>query len=124
MAYVKFASGVIRKWDDKISVGALITTYNDGYHILERIEFRSPVDGQNRHWTSLQEVIEHDTDEKYPPMFHYVKVLKSDGTKSKALKGQCEASYCKQVTLAETLIEMDKAKDEATNKFFAIKQFL
>lgn len=121
MAYIKFENGFVSKWDETISVGSLITTYNDGYHVLMRIEFREQLPGDRRN-----PVVEWSDKEAYPytPVFHYEKVLKGDGTKSKALTGQCDASFCKRVTLGDALAEMDKAREAATNKVLAIKQFL
>jgi hypothetical protein len=72
METVVYPNGVKLTWDNTIQVGQLITTYNIGYHVLERIEYRG--------------------DET--PLFHYVRV---DGRNR--YKNSCDASYCVRVTI-------------------------
>lgn len=120
MAFIKFESGVKLVWDETISVGELILTYHDGYHILERIEFRDLPEGyQDVH-------MEFSDKEAYPfsPLFHYVKVLKGDGTKSKALRSRCDASYCSRVSPELVKKQLDVEIEACTKKFNAIMTFL
>lgn len=121
MAYVKFENGVVLDWDETISVGTLIRTYYDGYHILERIEFN---DKAAEH-TSCK-AVEWSNKEaySYPPSFHFVKVLKGDGTPSKALRKHCNAHYCSRVTLDQVKASWFKEVDEAKAKFNAVISFL
>lgn len=92
MAFIKFKSGYVSQWDDTIKIGELITTYNDGYHILVSINYREPPD--------KDDVVECDPpDIKYAPIFVYRKVMKSDGTLvTRNTEQSCDASYCRRVT--------------------------
>jgi len=120
MAFVKFESGVKLVWDETISVGELILTYYSGYFILERIEFADAPKG------SSCKAVEWSDKEAYPypPSFHLVKVLKDDGTPSKAIRKSCCAYYCSRVTKDEVQALLCKEIDAANVKFSAISSFL
>ena len=119
MAFVKFSNGYVSMWDDTITVGTLITTYHSGYHVLERIEFREI---PKNHCGVT--VVEHDTQDSYPPVFHYVKVLSSAGDKSKVIRNSCEASFCKRVTAESVIAQYQAEIEAAAKKREAISQFI
>ena len=127
MTYIKFSNGVVREWDETISVGTLIRTYNDGYHILENIEFPDP---KPRNPELAGTIFDNwpvefsDPSIQAEPIFHYVKVLKGDGTKSKAVRGKCAAGYCSRVTEPEAMDAMAREVLAARDKDAAILQFL
>lgn len=120
MAFVKFDNGVVLDWDETISVGMLLRTYYSGYHILERIEFVAEPKG------SSCKAVEWSDKEAYPypPSFHLVKVLKDDGTPSKAIRKHCCAYYCSRVTKDEVQALLRKEIDTAEAKFNAVSSFL
>lgn len=127
MTYIKYSSGVVREWDETITVGTLIRTYNDGYHILENIEFPDP---KPRNPALLGTVFDvwpiefSDPSIQAEPIFHYVKVLKGDGTKSKAIRGSCAAGYCSRVTEKEAMDQLATEILAAHDKYAALYQFL
>lgn len=127
MAYVKFNNGVVLEWDETLTVGELITTYNDGYHILTNIDFRDPPPRKPELKDTVFDTwpIEwSDGAMRYSPIFHYTKVLKGNGERSKALNGSCDASYCKRVTHARADVEYEDAVLAAKRKLLAIRDFL
>lgn len=127
MAYVKYSNGVVLEWDENISVGSLITTYNDGYHILTEIQFREekPVPKELEGTIFGPRLVE-SSDPFYTasPIFHYTKVLKGDGTKSKAIRASCDASYCRKVTKDWTETQRAREVALAEAKAAAIATFL
>lgn len=122
MAFSLYSNGVRLQWDENLTIGSLITTYNEGFHVLTRIDFRDPPDDEGSSFNARLIQWSHD-DMKIPPLFHYVKVLKSNGQKSKAISGRCCASFCKQVTVEsrgnEYLEELTsvKAKHDAVMSY-------
>lgn len=120
MAFVKFQNGVTLTWDDTISVGTLIRTYNSGYHILHGIQFRDEPKGYTT------PAVEWSDKEAYPmsPLFHYTKVLKDDGTKSKAIVGVCDASYCSRVTEKVAANQLATEILAARDKYAALQSFI
>lgn len=110
MAYVKLSNGTVLTWDDTISVGTLITTANEGFHVLAMIEY-----GDINNITPGMTVVEHDTPDQCPPTFKYLKVLKGDGKKSQSRKGACSAALCKAVTKddVEAMLLAEKAAADA-----------
>lgn len=121
MAFIEYSNGLISRWDETITVGELITTYNDGYHILTRIEFRErPV----KYMSNPDIVALSHPEYEYTPLFHYVKVLKGDGTPSKRITSQCDAAYCQRVTKEQAKEAMLKAIKAEEDKFQAILNYL
>jgi len=119
MAFIEYSDGLISRWDETITVGELITTYNDGYHILTRIEFRErPV------MANPDIVARSHPEYEHTPLFHYVKVLKGDGTPSKRLTSSCDASYCKRVTREDAEAAMKDAIAREERKFLAILNYI
>ena len=122
MAFIKYDNGYISHWDETITVGSLITTYNEGYHILTRIDFRDPPKLTGYANPAIVERSHPEYD--YTPIFHYVKVLKSDGTPSKRLTSSCDASYCKRVTREDAEAAMKDAIAREERKFLAILNYI
>lgn len=122
MAFIKYDNGYISHWDETITVGSLITTYNEGYHILTRIDFRD----QPKLTGYVTPAIVERSHPEYDcsPVFHYVKVLKSDGTPSKRITSQCSAVYCQRVTKEQAKEAMLKAIKAEEQKFQAILKYL
>lgn len=116
MPYIEYENGHISRWDDKISVGQLISTYYSGYFILERIEYTEI--------SHSVKIIASDTTDTQAPIFHFVKVLNEDGTKSRQCRKSCSAIYCKKIT--PTWAEFNYAADLAAAQFKrdALKEFL
>lgn len=119
MAYIKFNNGYTSTWDETIKIGELITTYNEGYHILTNIEYRDrPIYDQ-------EDIVEKSHPEfNYSPLFHYIKVLKSDGTPSKKITSSCDASYCRRVTEEDAEAAMLAVIKAEEQKFQAILKYL
>ena len=127
MAYVKYSNGVVLTWDETISVGEMITTYNEGYHILTSIDFRdrparNPIYRSTVYDTYAIEW-SHDSMQN-TPLFHYTKVLTSKGTRSKSITSKCDASYCKRVTHAFATAQFDDEVLAASLKLNALRDFL
>ena len=119
MAFIEYSDGLISRWDETITVGELITAYNDGYHILTRIEFRE------RPVMANPDIVAHSHPEyERTPLFHYVKVLKGDGTPSKRITSQCSAAHCQRVTKEQAKEAMLKAIKAEEQKFQAILKYL
>lgn len=83
MTKVQYPSGLVLEWDDTITVGELIAAHDSGYHVLTRIEFR----------------------EEETPLFHYVMVVREDGTRVKkpGVTRVCDAVYCRRLTREDVL---------------------
>jgi len=125
MVKCEFSNGVVHEWDDTITLGSLITTYNDGYHILTRIEFRDRVsDPARRDDPEYVKFHPYVVSGENPPVFHYVKVLKGDGTKSKAITASCSSKYCRKVTLETAAADLRDTCQKANEKYHAIQRFL
>lgn len=120
MAFIEYSDGLISRWDETITVGELITTYNDGYHVLTRIEFRE----RSVNVSIFDIVARSHTEYECTPLFHYVKVLKGDGTPSKRITSQCDAVYCQRVTKEQAKEAMLKAIKAEEQKFQAILKYL
>lgn len=116
MPFIEYANGHTSRWDDTISVGQLITTYFSGFFILERIEY---LDIQ--HTVSI---LSSDTDEKQAPIFHFIKVLKEDGTESAKISKSCSAIYCNRVTRTTADFLYSSEVIKAVAKHDAIYKFL
>jgi hypothetical protein len=128
MAYIRYSNGNILEWDETLSVGELIRTRYQGYWILTGIEFTSPkprveslkgtiFDNYAIEWSN--KVLYEDV-----PIFHFVQVLKEDGTKSKSAKKTCHACYCSRVTEAEAMDQMAHEILAARDKYAAILNYL
>lgn len=94
------------EWDKSIEVGDIITAYHDGYHRLDKIELR---------FYAANDIFvkrgEAKVGEEYSPLFHYTKVMSSNGKKFRnGQKNCCDASYCKlaYVAIHETIMDMKK----------------
>lgn len=124
MQYILYSNGVRLEWDDTITVGELIRTYNDGYHILTKIEFRDEDEERDNSGLNITVVERSSDDYGATPIFHYVKVLKSDGTKSKSITSECDASYCSRVTLDEVIQQYHDEVKVAKNKLNALRNYL
>jgi len=83
------SNGVKLIWDETLKIGDLITTYHKGYWKLVNI---TPRKGS-------------------PPMFHYTKSFKPDGTPiaGKATM-ECDASYCRNAkgVIADELSKLNR----------------
>lgn len=103
MQTVTCANGVQLTWDDTLTVGELITTYNAGYHILHRVELR----------------------EGNAPLMYYTQVAKDDGTlvNGKAEKC-CDASYVRRVSRTRIEAEWSDALEAAHKKRDNLLQFV
>ena len=81
-------NGIQLEWDDTISVGQLITSYDSGYHVVTSIEQR----------------------ENKPPLFNYVRV---DGRRRQS---SCDASFCRKATAEMIERERVEAVNAANRK--------
>lgn len=92
-----YPNGWSADYDETIKVGDLITCYNEGYHTVTEIEDRP---GK-------------------PPLYYYVKAAKIDGVKSKRLKGNCCATYCRKA-----LASIDDEIDSHMKAIHRLKQLV
>lgn len=125
MAYIKYSNGNILTWDDTINIGELITTANDGYWILTRIEYpeHSMYREDFENSSFYKTFVESDTELKIPPRFHSIKVLKGDGSESKRLTNECFAYHCKRIT-QDDLVRMREEDIRVANaKFDSLRQY-
>jgi hypothetical protein len=123
MAWVEYENGVRNEWDENITVGQLITTYNKGFHVLTRIEFASDVPHRTQ---KTYRPVSGSNLALYPdsPIFYYTQVLREDGSKSKAIQNGCSAVFCAAVTGD---IAREKYLQESSNvakKWQAVRTFL
>ena len=127
MAFLQYSNGVRLEWDETLSPGALIRTYYKGYFVLEGIEFVDEPDANTRFaresYNISLESYSHE-DMKECPIFHFVQVLKEDGTKSKVLRKSCSAAYCTRVTKDEVVQQFKAESHQAAMKSLAIQSFL
>jgi hypothetical protein len=123
---LRFSNGVHWVWDDSIGVGELISTPNDGYHILTNIEYlprpNHDFEGMPDHWRIT---IEEQSDPTYDycPTYTYTKVLKGDGTKSKRLIGTALAKDCRRLTKIGLTEEYEAKVAELAWKYGEIVKF-
>ena len=74
-----------------MKVGDLITTYNKGFFILEKIERRFFTEDDLRyHPTAVKKV-----GEEYSPLFHYSQKYDLEGNIKKSRQMSCDSSFCK-----------------------------
>ncbi len=127
MAFLQYSNGVRLEWDETLSPGVLIRTYYSGYFILERIEFVTEPNENTKyareHYNIALDSFSHE-DMKECPIFHFVQVLKADGTKSKANRKNCSASYCSRVTKDEIIQQFQAETHAAAVKSLALQRFL
>jgi len=103
MQTVTCPNGVELTWDDTLTVGELVTTYNSGYHILHRIEFR----------------------DEGTPLMYYTCVARADGT---LVNGKaelcCDASYVRRMSRVRIEAEWSDALEAAHTKRDNLLQFV
>ena len=113
-----YSNGFRSEWDDKLSVGALITARHPGYHVLTRIEFR---DHSETPESSDLRLIEGEA----APVFHYIKVLNDDGSKPKARKELCcHAGWCREVTAEDVRLLRLQEQAKLDAKFANLAKFV
>jgi hypothetical protein len=103
MQTVTCANGVQLTWDDTLTVGELITTYNSGYFVLHRIELR----------------------EGSTPLMYYTKVAQPDGSLVNGRAEQCcDASYVRRMSRVRIEAEWSDALEAAHKKRDNLLQFV
>ena len=89
--------------EKEMKVGDLITTYNKGFFILERIERRFATEEDVKRYQTIFNIV----GEEYSPLFHYSQKYDLEGNIKRSRQMSCDSSFCKP---AEEFIkkEIDK----------------
>ena len=74
-----------------MKIGDLITTYYEGYFVLDRIEKRYATEYDVKHYPSVyKQVGEEDS-----PLFYFTQKYDKNGNPKKAKQKACDKQFCK-----------------------------
>lgn len=88
-----------------MKVGDLITTYHEGYFILNRIEKRYATEGDVMRHPSVYKKV----GEEYSPLYYFTQKYDKNGNPKTSKEKVCDSSFCKP---AKDRIEEEELKVE------------